>query len=146
MNSSNPDERRQQTQKLAHALIDKRAQLWTLREQLVSLQPYHAGQALEPLVRTFCQELIDYISLEHFGILHHLLNGQEKNPAIVQVAEEIYPRMVDTTGFALEFNDRCETYSPDDLRRQLAHDLTVLSDELALRVALEDRLIAGMTA
>jgi regulator of sigma D len=126
--------------------LEKRAQLWTLREQLVKLQPYTPEQALEPLVRRFCQELIDYISLEHFGIFHHLVNGGEKEGGMVELAETIYPSMVETTGTALDFNDKCEAYSAEALRRELPGELAVLSDGLALRVELEDRLIDSMTS
>ncbi|MFM8331482.1 MAG: Rsd/AlgQ family anti-sigma factor [Candidatus Methylumidiphilus sp.] len=146
MNSQNITERRLQTHKLAQELLDKRQQLWALREQLVTLQPYAAELALEPLVRRFCQELIDYISLEHFGVFHHLLNGQEQDRHVVELAEDIYPRMAATTDAALDFNDKCEAYSAADLRRELPGELALLGDELALRVAMEDRLIEGMTA
>jgi len=146
MNTQTSGEHRLQTHKLAHELLEKRSQLWTLREQLVKLQPYTHGQALEPLVRRFCQELIDYISLEHFGIFHHLLNGGDRGGRMVGLAEEIYPRLAETTGGALDFNDKCEAFSPEELRRELPGELAVLGDGLALRVELEDRLIAGMTS
>lgn len=146
MNSQSPAEHRLQTHKLAQELLEKRAQVWSLREQLRKLQPYMPGQPLEPLVRRFCQELIDYISLEHFGVFHHLLNGNESDAALVGLAGEIYPRLVETTGAALDFNDRCEALPPEALPGELPAELAVLDGELALRVELEDRLIAGMTA
>jgi len=68
MNNQNYCERRLQTHKLARELCIKREHVWNMREQLVSLQPYRPEQLFEPLVRHFCQELIDYISLEHFGM------------------------------------------------------------------------------
>jgi regulator of sigma D len=136
---------RHQTHKLAHELLEKRAGLWALREQLVKLQPYVQGQSLEPLVRRFCQELIDYLSLEHFGIFHHLLNGGEQDGRLVELAEAIYPRMAETTDAALDFNDKCEALSDEALRRELPGELAVLGDGLAVRSELEDRLIEGMT-
>ncbi len=142
MNSQSISEHRLQTHKLAQELLEKRAQLWTLREQLVKLQPYRPDQELEPLIRRFCQELIDYISLEHFGIFHHILSGNGQDSKMAELAREIYSRMAETTGAALDFNDKCEALSAEALRRELA----VLGDGLALRVELEDRLIAGMTA
>jgi len=145
MNTQTSGGHQLQTHKLAHELLEKRAQLWTLREQLVKLQPYTQGQALEPLVRRFCQELIDYISLEHFGIFHHLLNSGEQDGHMVELAGEIYPRLAETTHAALDFNDQCEAFSAEDLRRELPAELEALGDGLALRVELKDRLIAGMT-
>ena len=146
MISQSISENRQQTHKLALELLEKRSQLWALRDQLVKLQPYGGGQALEPLIRQFCQELIDYISLEHFGVFHHLLNGTEKDTGMIGLAEEIYLGMAATTDAALDFNDKCEAFTADELRRELPGELAVLEEELALRVELEDRLIERMTA
>lgn len=144
MNTQSINEHRLQTRKLAQELLEKRAQLWTLREQLAGLQPYRPDQPLEPLLRQFCQELIDYVSLEHFGIFHHLFNGNEKDTSLVGLAEEIYPRMIETTDAALDFNDKCETFTAESLRNELPGELAVLGDELALRGELEDRLLQGM--
>jgi regulator of sigma D len=146
MNTQSISEHRLQTHKLAQELLEKRAQVWSLREQLLKLQPYLPGQPLETLVRRFCQELIDYISLEHFGVFHHLLNGDEKDEGLVELAEQLYPRMVETTSAALDFNDKCEALSAEALCKELPGELAVLNDELALRIELEDRLIASMIA
>lgn len=144
MISNSIDERRQQTHKLAEELLDKRQQLWNLRDGLLQIQPYRTDQPIEPLVERFCEELIDYISLEHFGIFHHLLNGTERDHAMVAVAEEIYPELNLTTDAALDFNDKCEAYTADELRRELPGDLSNLADALSQRIALEDRLIERM--
>ncbi len=145
MISHSISENRQQTHKLAQELLEKRSQLWSLRDQLVKLQPYNVEQPLESLVSRFCQELIDYISLEHFGVLHHLLNGTEQDAGLIGLAEEIYPGMAETTDAALDFNDKCEAFTEEELRRELPGELAVLDSELALRVELEDRLIERMT-
>lgn len=144
MISNSIDERRQQTHKLAEELLDKRQQLWNLRDGLLQIQPYQTDQHLEPLVERFCEELIDYISLEHFGIFHHLLNGTERDHAMVAVAEEIYPELNLTTDAALDFNDKCEAYTADELRRELPNELSNLAQALKLRITLEDRLIERM--
>lgn len=145
MISQSISENRQQTHKLAQELLEKRSQLWALRDQLAKLQPYNREQSLEPLVRHFCQELIDYISLEHFGVFHHLLNGTEKDTGMIGLAEEIYLGMAETTDAALDFNDKCAAFTEEELRRELPGELEVLKEELALRVELEDRLIERMT-
>ena len=139
-------ERRQQTLKLAQELVQERGQLWALHEQLLNMQPYTEEQALEPVARKFCQLLVDYIALEHFGIYQHLIDGSERRRGVLALAEKIYPRIVETTGIALDFNEKCETFSPHDLRRQLAGELALLGEELAIRIELEDCLIDAMTA
>jgi len=146
MNNQNFCERRLQTHKLARELFVKREQVWTLREKLVSLQPYRPEQLLEPLVRNFCQELIDYISLEHFGIFHHLVNGHENRSGILALAEEIFPQMVENTDTVLDFNDKIMATPTESLDLALLDELLILGDALELRVELEDRLIEGMTA
>ncbi len=146
MNNESFCERRHQTHKLTLELIDKRRQVWSLYEQLIGLHPYPAELALEPLVRQFCQELIDYISLEHFGIFHHLANGCEHRVRVLALAEDLFPQMVETTSVALDFNDTFESISEESLRQQLPNALVTLGYSLAQRVELEDRLIDGMTA
>jgi len=146
MNTQSISESRQQMHKLAQELIEKRSNLWALRDELVQLQPYSTDQPLESLVRQFCQELIDYISLEHFGVFHHLLNGTEKDVGIIGLAEEIYPGMAEITDAALAFNDKCEAFTEEELVRELPGELSLLEDELAMRVELEDRLIARMVS
>jgi regulator of sigma D len=146
MNNPSFYERRLQTHKLVRELLEKRAQVWALHERLLGLQPDTAEQAVSHLVREFCQELIDYISLEHFGIFHHLVNGQEHRGLIIALAEEIFPQMLETTELALDFNDKLESLPAEALRHVLPDELTVLGDALALRVGLEDRLVEGMLA
>jgi len=146
MNNQSFSERRHQTLKLAQELINERRQVWAMCERLDSLQPYSLDQPLEQMVREFCQGLIDYISLEHFGIFHHLVNGKELRSTVLALAEEVFPRLVETTEVALDFNDKFDSISTVDLPLQLANELPILRDALALRVELEDRLIQGMTA
>ena len=146
MNNQSFCERRHQTLKLAQELLDKRDKVWALHGHLIKLKPDSEEQALEPLVRQFCQELIDYISLEHFGIFHHLLGGNEQRRSILVLADEIFPQMVETTDIALDFNDKCEALSPAFLQFELPGELVILRDALARRVELEDVLIEAMTS
>lgn len=146
MHSHTISEHRQQTHKLAQELLEKRTQLWALREELVKCQPYTDAQPIEALARRFCQELIDYVSLEHFGIVQHLLDGHEDPSLLAELTDTLYPRIAATTDAALDFNDKCEALDPAALRRELPGELAVLDEALAVRVELEDRLIEAMTA
>ena len=146
MNNESFCERRQINHKLAHELLEKRAEVWALLEQLLGLQPYTSDQEVGPLLKRFCEELIDYISLEHFGVFHHLANGHEHRALMLSLAEDIFPEMLDTTDVALDFNDKFESLTAESWRDELPDQLFVLRDALALRVGLEDRLIEGMMA
>ena len=146
MNTQTLSERRELTHKLVRELLDERGQVWALHERLAAMQPYRPEQELEPLVQQYCQILIDYISLEHFGIYQRIAEGSERRRRVVELAQQIYPRIAETTDAALDFNDKCESFAPEDLRRELAAELAVLGAELGARMELEDRLIESMTA
>lgn len=139
-------ERREMTRKLVYELLEERRQLWALHERLAGMQPYREDKDLKPLVRQYCQILIDYISLEHFGIYQRIAEGGERRRRVVELADEIYPRLIETTDAALDFNDKCEALSDLELPGELAGELAVLQDALSTRMELEDRLIEAMTA
>jgi regulator of sigma D len=139
-------ERRELTRKLVYELLEERRQLWALHERLIAMQPFREDRELKRLVRQYCQILIDYISLEHFGIYQRIAEGGERRRRVIELADEIYPRLIETTDAALDFNDKCEGLSDVELPGQLAGELAVLGDALTTRMELEDRLIESMTA
>lgn len=137
-------ERREHTRALVKELLEERRQMWSLYCALGSMQPFTAEQSPDTKVQEFCQLLVDYISLGHFGIYQHLTDGTERRRSVLEVAEHIYPRIVEAADTAVEFNDKYEQLSGDALRAHLAEDLSKLGEELALRIELEDRLIEVM--
>jgi regulator of sigma D len=139
-------ERRQLTNKLVQELLDERQQVWATYGQLAEMQPFQSDQPLEICVQRFCQIMIDYISLGHFGILQRIVDGNERRRKVLKLAEEIYPRIAEATEAAVQFNDTYEAVEGDSLRKSLAHDLSKLGEELAMRFELEDRLIQIMLA
>ncbi|MDV3241666.1 MAG: sigma D regulator [Methylocaldum sp.] len=90
--------------------------------------------------------LIDYISLGHFGIYQRIIDGTERRRKVLELAENIYPRIAETTDAAVEFNDKYETLIGDGLKTHLEDDLSKLGEELAMRIELEDQLISSMIA
>ncbi len=139
-------ERRQQTNKLIQELLQERREVWSKYSDLGAMQPYRPEQPLEILLQQFCQVLIDYISLGHFGLYQRILDGSERRRKVIYLAEQIYPRIAAATEAAVEFNDTYEALDGSSLRDTLVSDLSLLGEELATRFELEDRLIECMLA
>jgi regulator of sigma D len=139
-------ERRQMTNKLVQELLEERQQVWANYGHLAEMQPFQPDQPLEICVQRFCQIMIDYISLGHFGILQRIIDGSERRRKVIALAEEVYPRIAKATEAAVQFNDTYEAVAGETLRKSLAHDLSKLGEELATRFELEDRLIKILLA
>lgn len=138
-------ERRQRTHAMIEELLQERKQMWALYWEVAELQPYERHkESLDKILNRFCQILIDYISLGHFGIYQYLLNGTERRRKILEAAEKLYPAISETAEAALDFNDRYEKAQLTDPER-LARELSQLGEALASRIELEDQLIDSMT-
>jgi regulator of sigma D len=139
-------ERRQQTNKLIRELLKERREVWMRYGSLAGMQPYGPERPSEAIVRQFCQILIDYISLGHFGVYQRIIDGTERRRKVIDMAEQLYPRIAEATDAAVTFNDKYERLAGEELRSNLAHDLSTLGEVLATRFELEDSLIQTMTA
>ena len=137
-------ERRQLTNKLIRELLEERREVWSKYCELGSMQPYGTDKPVEIAVQKFCQILIDYISLGHFGVMQRIADGSERRQRVIHLAEKIYPRIAEATEAAVQFNDTYESVDGTSLRMSLAHDLSKLGEELATRFELEDQLIGSM--
>ena len=94
------------------------------------------------MLTEFSQLLVDYISLGHFGIYERLLAGNERRSAVLSLAQDIYPELSKTTDAAIAFNDKYENSAQTLENGDLQQDLSILGENLALRIDLEDRLCA----
>ncbi|QSA96069.1 Rsd/AlgQ family anti-sigma factor [Methylococcus sp. EFPC2] len=137
-------ERRQQTNKLIQELLEERQAVWAEYGAIAAMRPFGPDQPLEIELRKFCQVMIDYVCLGHFGIYQRIAEGNERRRKVVEVAERIYPRVTEVTDAAVAFNDKYEALDGVSLRRSLADDLSRLGEELAARFELEDSLIQAM--
>ena len=137
----NVAERRQQTNKLINELLDERQDVWHIYSEIADMKPFSEEKPVEIVVQRFCQILIDYISLGHFGVYQRLVDGSERRRKVLAVAEEIYPQIAMTTDAVVAFNDNYDKLDGSSLRRNLINDLSMLGEALATRFELEDRLI-----
>ena len=101
---------------------------------------------IQPSVRNpFAQILVDYIAAGHFGLYERIAEGKERRRRVLELAEELYPRISQTTELALAFNDDVEQSKGAGLNYAQVKRLSELGEQLAARIDLEDRLIAVMT-
>lgn len=136
--------KREQTDHLIEELLAERSQVWNLYCSVAGVEPYHSNKSIEEQVQEFCQMLVDYISLGHFGIYQRIIDSSERRRSIVEAAERIYPKIAQATEVVLGFNEKYQTLTPAMIGSQLTDDLSVLGDQLATRIELEDELISKM--
>ncbi|MBL3598233.1 MAG: Rsd/AlgQ family anti-sigma factor [gamma proteobacterium endosymbiont of Lamellibrachia anaximandri] len=139
-------ERRTGTQGMIDKLLDERQEMLVLFCQVAGLEPYSRTESLEKLLQTFCQVLVDYTAFGHFEVFGHISDGSERRSRVIKVAEEIYPGFVEATEAAVNFNDKYDLSDHELELSKLSKDLSSLGEELAIRVELEDRLVATMLA
>lgn len=139
-------ERRSGTRALIDKMLTERQQMLVLYERVAGVVPYGEESVSDELLREFSQILVDYIASGHFGLYERIADGKERRRGVVKLAEELYPRIANTTQAAVAFNDAYEDCSGKGLNEDLAQRLSKLGEELALRIELEDKLIAEMLA
>jgi regulator of sigma D len=145
-------ERRTATQVVLAHLIAERAETLTLYCRVAGLEPYNTNhsntdlskqQPAQKLLQEFCQLLVDYIAAGHFGLYERLINGTERRRELKELAEQLYPRIAETTEHALDFNDKYDCHC--EITDSFHDDLSRLGEEIAARIELEDKLIAALT-
>lgn len=137
------DRRRSASDKLA-ALVSARNETLALLTELAKRQPFHPDASMEKALRRFCEALIDYTASAHFQLYRYLADNCERRQAVLAVADELYPKIVETTDTILRFNDKYETMSLDNSVEFLAMDLSNLGECIADRIQYEDRVISAL--
>ena len=127
-------------------LLEERQQVWSSYCAVAGLDSFPKDKSVEAMLDEFCQLLVDYISLGHFGIYQRITDGTERRRKIIQVAEEVYSRIAETTDTAIEFNDKYQKWSGDEMLAGLNDDLSKLGEGLAARIEFEDKLIEAIVA
>lgn len=146
MGSQAPEgvDRRRKSSEQLDALVQSRTETLTLLAELAGRQPFHPDASTERALRRFCEALIDYTASAHFQLYRYLADNRERRQAVLAIADELYPKIVDTTDAILRFNDKYESMPIDSSVEFLAHDLSSLGECIADRIQYEDRVIAAM--
>ncbi|BDF95834.1 MULTISPECIES: Rsd/AlgQ family anti-sigma factor [Pseudoalteromonas] len=136
----------------SHTVIDKwlteRQELLVLYCRIAGFSPYDQKDHALPdqlQIQNFCQILMDYLSAGHFEVYDDIAKAcEQKGPSSQKLANELYPRISETTDTALDFNDKYAEVDKEDLLNDFDHDLSKLGEALELRFELEDELIDNL--
>ena len=137
-------ERRSGTRTLIDKMLSERQRMLVLFERCAGVEPYADEMLDNELLQEFSQILVDYIASGHFGLYERISEGKERRRGIVELAEQLYPRIANSTQVAIEFNDVCEKSNGQCFNGDLTKMLSKLGEELAVRIELEDQLISEM--
>ncbi|MDH5323908.1 MAG: sigma D regulator [Gammaproteobacteria bacterium] len=143
MQSSNEalPERRVRSHRDIGMLVESRTDTLSLLRDLAVRQPFKPEHETQVLLQNFCESLIDYTASAHFQLYRHIDEDKERRTPVQQIANDIYPRVAESTQAILDFNDKYDCEDHCDNLSDLADDLSKLAEQLADRIELEDRLI-----
>ena len=139
-------DRRGKAREKLEALVSSRAATLTLLTDLAGRRPFEPEPEMDKALRRFCEALIDYTASAHFQLYRYLADNRERRQSVLAIADELYPKIVETTDLILRFNDKYEGMSIDNSVEFLAVDLSNLGECIADRIQLEDQVISAMTA
>jgi len=137
-------ERRTGSQDMIRKLVDERTEMLVLFGRLAGLDTAKQGRRHTPdagLLQEFCQVMVDYLAAGHFELYERLVNGTERRQNLAVLAEQVYPKIADTTQAALDFNDKYDGKNGMELSMAFDDDLNRLGEVLATRIEMEDRLL-----
>ena len=100
-------------------------------------------ESLQELLQEFCQDMIDYIATGHFEIYRRIEEGVERRNEILELSDDVYHKIINTTKVAINFNDLYDLsndFNPEILNN-FPNQLSELGENLAVRIELEDKYI-----
>ena len=141
-------DRRKRSKSLTEKMVAERSDMLILFCRVAGLEPFSSppnSKDTPRLIQEFCQIMVDYIASGHFLLYERIISGQERRQEISDLAEEIYPKISETTEIALDFNDKYDTEHAEGQVGSLEKDLSILGEALANRIELEDKLIRALS-
>ena len=137
-------ERRVGTQGIIDRLLAERQAVLVMFCELAGMEAHHEHGGEERLLQRFCELLVDYSALAHFEIYERIIDGRERRSRVVEVAREVYPKISEASEIAVAFNDRYDANTHKLDMDRLGSDLSLLGEELATRIEMEDRIIQAL--
>lgn len=138
------DNRRSRTQTLAKKLVTQRTEVLVLFCRAAGLGTEKSEKSAEQVLKEFCEVLVDYIAAGHFTLYDRIAAGKERRRRVREIAEETYPTIANTTQRVVDFNDKYEDPARVSNTNELMQDLSLLGEQLAIRIELEDRLLSSL--
>ncbi len=139
------NDRRVRVSHTINELFTERQDVLTCFCELAALEA--SGSPLDTILtklKRFNQMLVDYAALGHFEIYQRIMDGKERRGAINAIAKEIYPTIVRTTDYFVEFNDKYDGADDADSIIPLSDDLSLIGEAMASRIEKEDQLLREM--
>ncbi|WOT05479.1 sigma D regulator [Shewanella youngdeokensis] len=113
--------------------------------KIAGIPPYEMPENSLPAfdsVKTFCDQLMDYVSEGHFEIYNQVVTACETNGSSgIELAQQLVPQISETTDAALDFNDKYTEAKDEKVLFHLDNDLSSLGHAMETRFALEDKLL-----
>ena len=133
---------------LVTKLLAARQNSLVLFHKLAALKPFPHVDPVQHLLRRFRQALVDYLALGPFEVYQALEDQPADSPynPARDLARQLYARIALTTQTALVFHDRYDGASSDTDLAELREELSLLGEDLAERIELEDRILAALRA
>ncbi len=138
-------ERRYAAQTKHGTLLESRTETLTLYSQLAGLRPFKPDEEVQLALQEFCEALVDYTASAHFQLYRFIDEGTERRKNVVELSENIYPKIAETTQTILDFNEKYDCEDHCNNLSQLDQDMSVLGEILADRILYEDQIIAALT-
>ena len=137
-------ERRRRMQCAIDQLIEQRREVLVAYCELAGRERFDAPQVVHPRLRRLCQLIIDYTALGHFEIYERIIEGRERREQVRDTALRVYPALAETTDVLVDFNDKYDVLDERDTMEQLGQDLSLLGETFAVRIELEDEILAAV--
>ncbi len=141
MTNNQPPRRRSGSKKVCQELLQQRTGLLLQYCQVSDICAKEKGTASNDLLRRFCQNLVDYVAMGHFALYDRITKGGERRQRARDLAELIYPQILESTNKVVSFSDR---YAEATDNFSLQQDLSTLGEVLAGRIAAEDKVLAEL--
>lgn len=141
MASGRSTERRNAARQQIEHMLAERRQLLALLLQASNLDAGSMESQDEELLVEFCEVLVDYVAAGHFGLYERIAKGKERRQDVASIAKNIYPQIEQSTQQALAFSEKYSAGNKN-IHANLTNDLSSLGMILAVRIDLEDQLIA----
>lgn len=141
----NTADRRKANRDVITKLVEERTEMLATFCRLAGVEPYTpSNKPVQEVLQEFCQILVDYVAAGHFALYERIIEGKERRQHVAQLAADIYQRISESTDVALDFNDKYDCEDHCTKLDDLSSDLSRLGEELAVRIELEDKLIAAL--
>lgn len=132
---------------LVSKLLSARQESLVLYQKLANLEVLSQSEPLQRhLLQRFQDALVDYLALGPFQVYRALEDQPTDSPyrRARELGRRLYGRIARTTQAALVFHDRYASAINQVGLSRLKQDLSRLGEQLAVRIELEDQIVAAV--